>query len=182
LSVHERRPEPNGSLRVLYSARLCDCCTCPLKAQCQEALTTLKPRRVSAVFWPAPSGSRVPPPQLIDASPALFEPPPPYPALAPVLWGDWERCQLRRNFIRLLRTQTVDLTFGSVKLEELEEHKEAQHTDVQTRAQRAHYRLSWQQRMALNARRSSAFPLEVTIHGLPVAFAQSIGLDGVTAA
>jgi hypothetical protein len=82
----------------------------------------------------------------------------------------------------LLRTQTVDLTFGSVKLEGQEEQKKALHTDVQTRAQRAHYRLSWQQRMARNARLSSAFPLEVTIHGLPVAFAQSIGLDVVTAA
>ena len=60
--------------------------------------------------------------------------------------------------------------------------KEAQHTEVQTRAQRAHDRLSWQQRMARNARLSSAFPLEVTIHGLLAAFAQSLGLDKATAA
>jgi hypothetical protein len=190
LSVHERRPEPTGSLRVLYSARLCDCGTCLLKAQCQESRTTLKPRRVSAVFWPivpAPSGSAEPPPHPVDTSPPLLEPPPPrflppQPALAPVLWGDWERCQIRRSFIRLLRTQTVDLTFGSVKLEEQEEQKRTLSTEVQTRAQRAHYRLSWQQRMARNARLFSAFPLEVTIHGLPVAFAQSIGLDVATAA
>jgi hypothetical protein len=82
----------------------------------------------------------------------------------------------------LLRTQTVDLTFGPVKREEQEEQKKALPTEVQTRAQRAHYRLSWQQRMARNTRLFSAFPLEVTIHGLPVAFAQSIGLDVVTAA
>jgi hypothetical protein len=185
LSVDERRPETNGSLRVLYSARLRDCCTCPLRAQCQEALTTLKPRRVSAVFWPivaTPSDSAEPPPHLVDPSPPLLEPPPPQLALAPILWGDWERCQIRRSFMRLLRTQTVDLTFGSVKLEEQEEQKRALPTEVQTRAQRAHYRLSWQQRMARNARLFSAFPLEVTIHGLPVAFAQSIGLDVVTAA
>jgi hypothetical protein len=145
---------------------------------------------VSAVFWPivpAPSGSAEPPPYLVDTAPPLLEPPPPHfpppqPALAPVLWGDWERCQIRRSFIRLLRTQTVDLTFGSVKLEEREEQKKALPMDVHTKAQRAHYRLSWLQRMARNARLSSAFPLEVTIHGLPVAFAQSIGLDAVTAA
>jgi hypothetical protein len=189
-TVHERRPEPTGSLRVLYSARLCDCCTCLLKAQCQESLMTLKPRRVSAVFWPivaTPSGSAHPPPHLVDPSPPLLEPAPPQfpplqPALAPVLWGDWERCQISRSFIRLLRTQTVDLTFGSVKHEEQEEHKKALPTEVQTRAHRAHYRLSWQQRMARNARLFSASPLEVTIHGLPVAFAQSIGLDVVAAA
>jgi hypothetical protein len=72
LSVHERRPEPTGSLRVLYSARLCDCRPCLLKAQCQEALTTLKPRRVSAVFWPisvAPLDSGVPSPPPVDVSP-----------------------------------------------------------------------------------------------------------------
>ena len=43
-------------------------------------------------------------------------------------------------------------------------------------------RLSWQQRMARNARLASSSPLEVTLHGLPAAFAQSIGLDVVTAA
>jgi hypothetical protein len=82
----------------------------------------------------------------------------------------------------LLRTQTVNLTGGSVTLEEMEAPEETPDVVVQTRAQRAHYRLSWQQRMARNARRSSSSPLEVTLHGLPAAFAQSIGLDVVTAA
>lgn len=53
---------------------------------------------------------------------------------------------------------------------------------VQTRAQWTHYRLRWQQRMARNAHLSSAFSFEVTIHGLPRTFAQSINLDGVSAA
>src|SRR5450631_1024262 len=185
LSVDERRPEANGSLRVLYRARLCDCCICPLKAQCQEALTTLKPRRVSAVFWPisaAPSDSVVPPPPPVDVSPPLLLEPSPPPALAPVLWGDWERCQIRLRWIRLLRTQTVNLTSGSVTFKKKEAQEETLDAVVQTRAQRAQYRLSWQQRMARNARSSSSSPLEVTLHGLPAAFAESIGLDVVTAA
>jgi hypothetical protein len=85
------------------------------------------------------------------------------PAPYPVLWGDWPRCQLRRRWIGLLRTQTVHLTFRSAKLEE-EREVETQHTHLQTQAQRAHWRLSWHERMARNARRSHASPLEVTIH------------------
>jgi hypothetical protein len=55
LYVQERRPERNGSLRVLYAARIGHCRPCPLREQCQESGTTLKPRRVSAVFWPRAS-------------------------------------------------------------------------------------------------------------------------------
>jgi hypothetical protein len=52
---------------------------------------------------------------------------------------------------------------------------------VQTRAERAHYRLSWQQRLAHNARPSLAHALTVTIYGLPAAFAQYVGVSLVTA-
>ncbi|HVB20373.1 MAG TPA: hypothetical protein VNG51_00320 [Ktedonobacteraceae bacterium] len=51
-----------------------------------------------------------------------------------------------------------------------------------TRTQRAHWRLSWSQRLARNARPSTAPPLEVTIHGLPVRFAHVYGFDVLTAA
>ncbi len=48
LYLQEQRPERDGSLRVLYAARIGHCRSCPLRAQCQESRTTLKPRRVSA--------------------------------------------------------------------------------------------------------------------------------------
>ena len=186
LSAQERRPEHNGSLRILYSARLCSCRPCPLREQCQESATTIKARRVSAVFWPissAPSVSTEPPPHPVEAPPPVGEPPPPQPPPQPppfpVLWGDWERSQLRRRWMRLLRTQTVDLIFRSVQSEE---KKEPKPSDVQTRAQRAHWRLSWDERMARNARLATACPLELTIYGLPAAFAQSFGFDVVPAA
>ena len=51
LYPQERRLN-DGSLRVLYAARIGHCRSCPLRAQCQESSTTLKPRRVSAVLWP----------------------------------------------------------------------------------------------------------------------------------
>ncbi len=42
-----RRPERDGTLRLLYAARIGPCRACPLRAQCQESSTTLKPRRKS---------------------------------------------------------------------------------------------------------------------------------------
>jgi hypothetical protein len=55
LYAQERRPERNGSLRVLYAARIGHCRSCPLRGRCQESATTLKARRVSAVYWPLSS-------------------------------------------------------------------------------------------------------------------------------
>src|SRR6266498_3135669 len=108
------------------------------------------------------------------------EPLPEQPAPSrPVLWGDWERCQLRRHWFSLLRTQTVLLTFGSVQ------HVPGEVVplpDVLTRAQRAHWRLSWEQRLARHARLPTTPSLEVTIHGLPVSFAHVFGFDVVMAA
>ncbi len=49
--------------------------------------------------------------------------------------------------------------------------------NVLTRARRAHWRLSWEQRMARNARSSDAPKLSVTLHGLPATFARSFGFD-----
>jgi len=44
-----------------------------------------------------------------------------------------------------------------------------------TRTQRAHYRLSWDERFVRNTRPSTAQPLTVTIHGLPDTFANVYG-------
>ncbi len=124
---------------------------------------------MSAVFWPR-------------ASPASPPDEPPADESAPsrlVLWGAWERCQIRRRWFHLLRRHPVLLAFGPVQPPEEEDVHPA---DVQTRAQRAHWRLSWKQRLARNARPSTAPPLEVTIHGLPALFAQAFGFDVVTAA
>jgi hypothetical protein len=184
LAVHERRPERYGSVRVVYGARIAHCRPCPLRAQCQESTTTQKPRQVSAVLWPIPSvPAQSPPPPV--AIPCERERTPPLPSLAPapplasVLWGDWPRCLFRRSFLRLLRTQTVELTFRSLPSEEdLSSNRDG----VQTRAQRAHWRLSWQQRMARNAYPSSAPVLTITIYGLPAAFARYVGVSQITAA
>jgi hypothetical protein len=108
------------------------------------------------------------------ASPALAS------AIDHVVWGDWPRCQLRQNFIHLLRTQTVELTFHPLQSDKDLSNDRDDH--MLTRAERAHWRLSWQQRLARNARPAFAPVLTVTIYGLPAAFAQHIGVSLVTAA
>jgi hypothetical protein len=162
LYPQERRLERDGSLRVLYAARIGSCRSCPLRSQCQESSATIKPRRVSAVLWP------------LDSSPTPSEAPQPLP-LAPVVWKDWPRCDIRRRWLKVVRSETVSLTTSSATptLSPVTISSEA----VLTRAQRAHWRLSWEQRLARNARPSDAPRLIVTLHGLPAAFARSFGFD-----
>ena len=166
LYLQERRSEHDGSLRVLYAARIGHCRSCPLRTQCQESSTTLKPRRVSAVLWPLSSSHA-------DSSP------PPDPTLAPppsasVLWRDWPRCSIRRTWLNVVRSQTVCLD-GSAPLSS--PHSPCSTEKILTRAESAHWRLSWDQRLARNARPADAPRLIVTLHGLPATFATAFGFD-----
>ena len=178
LFVQERRPERNGSLRVLYAARIGHCRPCLLREQCQESGTTLKPRRVSAVFWPrtappvtSPPAGAAPVSEAEQASPPAEQVPasPPVPA-QPVRWGDWPRCQIRRTFVQLLRTQAVLI---SVQATETLVHAKPPSPPLETRAERAHWRLSWTERLARNARPPTAPAVEIVLHGLPAPFIQA---------
>jgi hypothetical protein len=165
LYLQERRPERNGSLRILYAARIGHCRSRPLRAQCQESSNTIKPRRVSAVLWPlstSPSDSS-PPPDTASAS---------LPS-APVLWRDWPRCGIRRTWLKVVRSQTICLESSapSPSLAKASTEK------ILTRAERAHWRLSWNQRLARNARPADAPRLIVTLHGLPATFASAFGFE-----
>ncbi len=166
LYPQERRPERDGSLRVLYAARIGDCRTCLLRARCQENLLTIKPRRVSAVYWPLS-----PPPDPVSVP--VYGPPQP-PACLPVLWRDWPRCQIRRHWIKIVHSQRVEVMVGT--LPEAPIHLAAPEP-IFTRPQRAHWRLSWAQRLASNARPDTAPPVTVTLHGLPASFAKTYGFD-----
>jgi hypothetical protein len=162
LYPQERRPERDGSLRVLFAARIGHCRSCPLRVQCQESSSTIKPRRVSAVLWP------------IGSSPPTSSEEPARQPLAPVLWKDWPRCRIRRVWLERVRSEAVDMLESPTSpCSPLVQSSEI----VLTRAERAHWRLSWQQRLARNARPSDAPSLVVTLHGLPVTFASSFGFD-----
>ncbi len=164
LYPQEHRPERDGSLRVLYAARIGHCRSCRLRGQCQESSSSLKPRRVSAVLWPLQT-------VLSEVSSPLQASPQALP-LAAVLWKDWPRCGIRRAWLKLIRSETVRLRAGPTAA-----LVAAEPPAVFTRAQRAHWRLCWAQRLARNARSPDASPLTVTLHGLPTSFAQSFGFD-----
>jgi hypothetical protein len=160
LYAHERRPARGGSLRVVYAGRVGPCRDCSLRDACLGyGAATKKPRRVSAILWPL---LRPTPP------PPILAPP---PASLPLLWGDWSRCQTRREWMKLLRTQTVTITVHPVL--DLPAPKVSHPI---TRPQRAHWRMSWEQRLARNACSPNAPLGEIHLFGIPTAFATSLGL------
>jgi hypothetical protein len=124
LFPQEQRREADGSLRIVYEARIGACRPCPLREQCQwHGKAAKHPRRVSLLLHPLNVGS------------------------APLLWQDWSRRQHRRACIQLLRCQRVDVLMQA-PAQTLEAGKPA----ILSRAQRAHYRLSWEERLVRNAR------------------------------
>jgi hypothetical protein len=148
LVVHERRREANGSLRVVYAASIRSCRPCPLREQCQwNGSATAKPRQVSVLLHPLVVGDE------------------------PLLWRDWSRRCHRRACMQLLRHQRVEVQLGSGDSA----------TPIVTpaplsRAERAHYRLSWAQRLARNARLPTASPVMIRLCGIPEGFATSLGI------
>jgi hypothetical protein len=82
-----------------------------------------------------------------------------------------------RKFVQLLRTQNVLITVRATEaLVHTQEHFSSPSPPCSTRAQRAHWRLSWDERLARNARPPTAPSLEITLYGLPTPFARSFGL------
>jgi hypothetical protein len=160
LTLVEYRQERAKSVRVSYSADLNDCRCCPLRAQCQNRRAH-RARRVSAVYWP-----------LLSPSLPVLQPPP--PAASPVLWRDWPRCALRRQWIKIVRSQTVTITKEPARASDPSQDLPS---SLLTRPQRAHWRLSWEQRLSRNARPASSSRVTITLHGLPAVFAQSYGFE-----
>jgi len=151
LFAHEQRREADGSLRVVYGASIRSCRPCPLREQCQwQGSTTKKPRQISVLLHPLVVGE------------------------APLLWRDWSRREYRRACIQLVRQQCVkvevdppiarSLTLTSVPL---------------SRAERAHYRLTFAQRLARNARLDTSGRVTIQLFGVPEHFAISLGLAPV---
>ncbi len=163
LYPQERRPERDGTLRVLYAARIGHCRPCPLRERCQwHGTETKKPRRISAVLYP------------IIETPKLDETPQALLAPNPILWGDWERRSHRREVVKLLRSQRVDVRWA-----EMSPPAQLPPARPLSRAERAHWRLSWAERLARNARERSAPCVDITLFGVPSAFAAFLGLSTV---
>lgn len=144
----ERRPEADGSLRLVYEARIADCRACSLREQCQwHGKEAKHPRRVSLLLHPLKFGS------------------------APLLWRDWPRREHRRACMQLLRHQRIE-----VHLPSAQERLAPPPTAILSRAQRAHYRLPDDVRLARNALAASHPPPTFTLFGVPDHFATFLGL------
>ena len=143
LSPTEQRREADGSLRVVYEARIRDCRPCRLREHCQwPGQATKHPRRVSLLLHP-----------LAVASSAL-------------LWRDWSRRKERRACIDLLRGQRVE-----VQVTPAHALSPAASPPPLSRQERAHWRLSWEVRLARNARAPTAGQVTIHLFGVPDAFA-----------
>jgi hypothetical protein len=150
LRVQEQRREIDGSLRVVYAASIRSCRPCPLREQCQwQGSTTKKPRQVSVLLHPLVVGRE------------------------PILWKDWSRRVHRRACIHLLRHQRVEVQMGSEN--GLSSAPSIVSPPPLSRAQRAHTRLSWHERLARNARVSPSEQMTIRLFGVPEAFAVSLG-------
>lgn len=147
LVPHERRRERDGSLRIVYAASIRDCRPCPKRPHCQwNGGTTAKPRQVSVLLHPLVVGS------------------------APLLWRDWNRRHQRQACLRLHRQHL------EVQMEPAFPTTPASSHPMCSRAQRAHYRLSWDERLARNARDAPADRITLILFGIPQPLATFLGL------
>ncbi len=147
LLPHEQRREADGSLRVVYGASIRDCRPCPVREQCQwSGSATAKPRQVSVLLHPLPVGS------------------------APLRWRDWPRRHQRHACLRLHRQHL------EVQIEPALKSTSASSPPMISRAERAHYRLSWEERLARNARTEAVERITLTLFGIPKRVAAFLGL------
>ena len=148
LAPTEQRREADGSLRVVYEARIRDCRPCQLRAHCQWHGPAAKhPRRVSLLLHPLAVAS------------------------APLLWRDWSRRRQRRACLELVRGQRVE-----VQMEPGGAPTPPAQAPSLSRPARAHWRLSWAQRLARNARAPTAGQVTIHVFGVPAAFARFLDL------
>ncbi|HEU5383856.1 MAG TPA: hypothetical protein VFV38_51310 [Ktedonobacteraceae bacterium] len=148
LRVQEQRREVDGSLRVVYAASIRSCRPCPLREQCQwQGSATKKPRQVSVLLHPLAVGP------------------------APLLWRDWSRRKHRRACLQLMRHQRIE-----VSLPPPTAASPCKADVILSRAQRAHARLSWAERLARNTRSLTTGQVTIHLFGVPEAFAAFLGL------
>jgi hypothetical protein len=136
-SATEERRESDGSLRLVYAARIRKSRACPLREQCQwHGRNTTKPRRVSILLHPLQVGP------------------------APLLWADWSRREHRRACMQLLRYRGVEVTLPQA----LPSPPEKQAV-ILSRAEPTHSRLSWAERLARNARAPTGGQVRIKLFG-----------------
>ncbi len=148
LLPHKHRREADGSLRVVYGASIRSCRACLLRELCQwNGSATAKPRQVSVLLHPLPVGAE------------------------PLFWQDWNRKQHRRACIRLVRDQHLEVSQAQGP-----PNQSSPGPVILSRAQRAHFRLAWAERLTRNAHTRAAGRVTIRLFGVPEGFATALGL------
>jgi hypothetical protein len=176
LRARSRVPLRNGNLRICFSAKIGDCRGCPLAQQCiGVGAYGDKPRQVSGIRKRLEPTRRpkVPPWQHLEA---LQEVPLPQ-APCDLVWCDTGGRRLRRRWFTGLRTQRVTIE----ELEAMAVQPEPRTSPlILTRAQRAHARLSWQERLARNTQSRSSVRFQLTLFGVPPQVAAYLNLASLS--
>lgn len=177
LRLRERRTLTTGDLRLLYMAKATDCQRCPLTPQCLgRGASGEYPRRVSVVRrllgrQPRP---QCPPEQMSEHAPPVVG----EQGQGALLWGALSGRGIRRRFVALLRRQTLTMT--RVPPAAPPPGLEAAPRRW-TRAERAHRRLSWADRLTRNASAARTPAYAVTLFGINPALAAYLGLPSALA-
>ncbi len=165
-----RKREQRGN-QIRFGARRADCRFCPRAEQCLgKGSTRQRGRRVD---WPraardaAPS-EPPPSPAPSPSPPPPFSPPPPA-GPEPLLWHDLPATALRRLLPGLLHQQRVDITNPEVT------PASPALPRIQTRAQRAHRRLTWAERHSRNALPTPSSRPHLHLHGISASLAAYVG-------
>jgi hypothetical protein len=134
---------------VVYAASIRSCRSCPLRKPRQwQGGTTKKSRQESRLLHPLAVG------------------------VAPLLWWDWSRRQHRHACMQLVRAQHIE-----VRRAPGPPSRNPLTPSILSRAQRAHTRLSWDERLARALRASAEGPVSIKLFGVPDQFADFLGLQ-----
>ena len=176
LRPRERRTLPTGDLRILYAAKAADCRACALAPQCRgTGASGEQPRRVSAVrrFLGHHQRPKQAPWQMPPTGETHTE-----QEARDLLWCDISGRSLRRRFVAWLRGQRVTISGPLATRARTTTQPQPRRW---TRAQRAHRRLRWTERLARNAVATDAPSYTVTLCGIAPALAAYLGLPSACA-
>jgi hypothetical protein len=172
LRVEERRVEANGELRVLYGAKVVECRRCAVAEACLgEKGEVKRGRRVSGVRQVVGKHQ----PKAVAREQAGSEE---GAALAGeqghrLHWADIGGRRVRRELVKTLRRQQVSLTrAGRQGVDEVAKPGER----AQSRAERAHRRLSWASRLVRNVVDAASSSWSVMLPGVAPALAAYLSL------
>jgi hypothetical protein len=176
LYMCERQTQPNGDVRVRFAASSVACQRCTQRAQCVP-LDASRPRRVTGIYRVAqpPASAPAPIPAAGSPEPAMAADDAPAAAVVPLWWCDAGGRQVRRALMAQLRRQQVTLTvLPAPEPVAPPEPGTASQASVLSRAERAHRRLSWAERLQRNARSADAPRYHIVVPGVDAQIAVAL--------